>query len=213
MKKALLIGGLAVLFCEGVFAQNGSLPASKAAVQVTKFTIAPANGTWTTILNTQIKTAPKTLMIDVSLNTALVTTTAITGTGSNSSTAGVLVRVLVDGNPALPGAVVFNRRTQTLSGSIANFLTNCNVNISVPNLNTLVTAPVTCTSTPSMLQLTLNTMDANSFRFLEDIGTGIHTIQVQVQGTNAAGGTAIVGPGVLTVEEIRLVHDAQLIQQ
>src|SRR4051812_20679487 len=73
----------------------------KAAVQVTKFTIAPANGTWTTILNTQIKTAPKTLMIDVSLNTELVTTTAITGTGSNSSTAGLLVRVLVDGNPAL----------------------------------------------------------------------------------------------------------------
>src|SRR5437763_7661464 len=209
MNKVLAIGGLAFFLCEGAFAQNGSLPASKAAVQVTNFTIAPANGAWTTILNTQIKTAPKTLMIDVSLNTALVTTTAIAGTGSNSSTAGVLVRVLVDGNPALPGAIVFNRRIQTLSGAIANFLTSCHVNISVPNLNTLVTAPVTCTASPSTLQLTLNTMDANSFRFLEDIGTGIHTIQVQVQGTNAAGGTAIVGPGVLTVEEIRLVHDAQ----
>ena len=211
MKPLGLFTSAAFFFAHVALGQN-TLPASKAAVQITKFTIAPANGSWTTILNTQIRTAPKTLFIDVSLNSALVTTTAIPGTGSNSSTAGVNVRVLVDGNPALPGAVVFNRRTQTLTGALQNLLTNCNVNVSVPNLNTLVTAPVTCTVNPANVQLALNTMDANSFQFVQDIGTGIHTIQVQVQGNNAGTGTTVVGPGVLTVEEVRLVHEADLIR-
>jgi len=202
---------LSLLTWHAAFSQD-NLPASKAAVQVTKFTIAPANGSWTTVLNTQIKTAPKTLFIDVSLNTALVTSTAITGTGSNSSTAGVSVRVLVDGNPALPGAVVFNRRTQTLSGAMANILTNCNVSVTVPNLDTLVTSPVTCTVNPSNLQAGLSSMDASSFQFVQNIGNGVHTIQVQVQGNNSGRGTAVVGPGVVTVEEVRLVHEADLIR-
>ena len=205
LNVAFVSGCLATL----AVAQNNGLPASKAAIKVSNLTITPANGSWTTFLTTQIKTAPKTLEIGVSLDTGLYTSTSVNG---GSPTSSVSVRVLVDGTPALPGAVVFDRRSQALSGTLANILTNCSTTFSVSGSPANITAPVTCTVTEPSLQFVLDTLEANTFYFVQNIGVGIHTIQVQVSGNNTGGGVAVVGPGVVTVEEVRLIHDAEIIQ-
>ena len=47
---------------------------------------------------------------------------------------------------------------------------------------------------------------------LAEHGRQFATIQVQVQALNSGGGVAVVGPGVLTTEEVRLIHNAEILQ-
>lgn len=76
-----------------------------------------------------------------------------------------------------------------------------------------------CTFTDEELQLILDTMGAHHFNFaLTDVGAATHIVKVQARVTTAAssllqaGATGSVGKGAVTVEEVRLVKDAVIIQ-
>jgi hypothetical protein len=67
---------------------------------------------------------------------------------------------------------------------------------------------------PEELQLILETMNANSFNFIQaDLRPGVHNIQVQARlnlgasaQTGAAKARALIGKGSVTVESVRMIR-------
>jgi len=200
-----------------------SQPSSKVTAKTSRLTlIPPTTGTsgWTDVLTNTIKTSnQKDLFVGASFEIGLYTRTLVKSKNmvSDTSTARTMVqvRVLVDGVAAEPGAVVFGRRTQTLSatleGQIAGALTVDPVTGSIVLDPTLVN--------PETIELILATMDAASFNFVAiDVPQGVHTITVQARintGTEVQEGEAeakaLVGKGSMTVESVRLIKDANVI--
>jgi hypothetical protein len=176
-------------------------------------------GPWINILNNSLKTPnQKDLFITTSLEVGLLTDTLVKSkngvSDTSTSTAGVEVQVLVDGVAALPGKVVFGRRTQTLTAVFQGLIDGCltlNTNTGSIVLDTNCVAP-------ESLQLVLDTMNANSFNFvIADLPAGVHSIQAQARlnlGAAAMAGSAaaraLIGHGSLTVEEVRLIKDEDL---
>ena len=216
-------------------------PASKAAVAIdplialskavssTAPTPSAGDTGWVDVLETQIKTSSqKDLVFDVALQCGIVTDTTVNSkNGSLSSAtarANIAVRVLVDGEPAEPqnsidaskanaDGVVYCDRIQTLAAKFSGL--NCTAD--------LTTGAVTCLD-PEMLQLILQTLNANAFNFAKsDVGVGVHTITVQARaqasvnfdddesGLSLAGAEAFAGAGSLLVEEVRLVKGTNII--
>ena len=204
------------------------VPASKAAIAIDSLidlsAIAspgtPAGDTgWQPVLKTQIKTAnQKDLLFDVAMQCGIVTDTTVKSAGGNLSSstarANMAVRVLVDGDPAIPDnsvdankaaaeGVVYCDRIQTLAAKFAGL--NCTADP--------VTGAVTCAN-PEELRLLLRTMDAHAFNFaMPDVTSGVHNVVVQAKAAagvnfddgNLAGAEAFAGAGSLVVEEARLV--------
>src|SRR5437667_4004036 len=114
------------------FAQT-SQPSSKVTAKTANLTLLPettGNGGWQTLFANTIKTAnQKDLFINASLEVGLFTQTKVSSKNSTSdtstATANVQVRVLVDGRIVEPGAVVYGRRTQTLSATLEGAIGNC----------------------------------------------------------------------------------------
>lgn len=199
MRKAICISmGIAAL-SGSAFA--GSLPASKAAAQISTVTVcantnsaqaanpctdAANNGVWLPVMTTQIKTSNVAdLFVDASLVTGLYTSTSVKGnnTGSTSTAVAegtVKVRVVLDPDTAgvaygLPDAagngVVFDQRIQSLSANLGNIFTS-----------QCAASSTTCTLTPEQITLVLDTSAAHSFNFiLPNVGTGTHTVEVQAE--------------------------------
>jgi hypothetical protein len=216
-----------------LLAGNGysqSQPASKATAQVGLINVmdersvstnstSSTDGTWVNILRNNLKTAnQKDVLVNVSLETGLLTDTLTKSkngtTDTSSSTAGIEVRVLVDGVEALPGKVVFGRRTQTLSATFQGLIDGCLV---VDPLTGSVVIDPNCV-TPEQLQLVLETMNANSFSFVvPNLSAGTHTIQAQARislGVSAQDGSAraraLIGHGSLTAEEVRMIRNEDI---
>ena len=185
---------------------GASLPASKAAAQVSTVTVCvngntaqaispctltDGSGNWRDVMTTQIKTSNVAdLFAGASLVTGVYTSTTVKGnaTGATSTAVAegtVRVRVLLD-----PVS--------------ANCQTNCTSFTTLPDMNNgvtfdqriqslsanlgfiftqqCVTTPLTCTLTPEQITLVLDTTSAHSFNFiLPNVGTGTHTITVQAQ--------------------------------
>jgi hypothetical protein len=174
---------------------------------------------WTTILSNTIKTAnQKDLLIDVSLETGLYTQTKVRSNGNkdtSSAEATIKVQVLVDGVPAYPGDVVFDRRNQTLSATLGGILENCTDSNGDGDIDLN-----DCTLAPEEIELILDTMAAHSFNFImDDLGPGEHAVEVQAMistssssGAGSASANATIGNGSVTVEEVRLIkgEDIQL---
>jgi hypothetical protein len=174
---------------------------------------------WTTILSNTIKTAnQKDLFIDVSLETGLYTQTEVKSRGNkDTSSAGatIKVQVLVDGAPAYPGEVVFDRRSQTLSATLGGILENCTDSNGDGDIDLN-----DCTLAPEEIELILDTMAAHSFNFImDDLRPGEHAVEVQAMistssssGAGSASANATIGNGSVTVEEVRLIkgEDIQL---
>lgn len=173
---------------------------------------------WTTIMHNTLKTPnQKDVFVDASLECGLYTQTLVkssTGTKDTSTAeAGVMVQVLVDGQPALPGPVEFCRRSQELTAKFGGILERC----TDLNGDGTITADE-CTWTNEELNLVLKTMNANSFNFvLDDLGAGNHTIEVQAKidsATSAQAGSAeakaTIGKGSVTVEEVRMVQNEDI---
>lgn len=174
---------------------------------------------WTTILSNTIKTAnQKDLFIDVSLETGLYTQTKVRSNGNkdtSSAEATIKVQVLVDGVPAYPGDVVFDRRNQTLSATLGGILENCTDSNGDGDIDLN-----DCTLAPEEIELILDTMAAHSFNFImDDLGRGEHAVEVQAMistssssGAGSASANATIGNGSVTVEEVRLIkgEDIQL---
>jgi hypothetical protein len=171
-------------------------------------------GTWQTILSNTLKTPnQKDVFVGVSLEVGLLTDTLVRSRNGKDDTsiasAAVQVRVLIDDNEALPGVVVFGRRTQTLTATFQGIIDGC---LAVTTNGTVVIDP-DCVL-PEELQLILETMNANTFNFIQaDLLAGVHNIQVQARlnlGASAEAGSAsaraLIGNGSVTVESVRMIR-------
>lgn len=176
-------------------------------------------GTWSTVLRNRLKTPnQKDLAIGVSLEVGLLTGTVVKSKLGTSDTslamAAVEVRVLVDGVEALPGQVTFGRRTQTLTATFMGLIDGC---LTVDTNTWSVVINYDCVQ-PEVLELLLDTMNANAFNFLlADIPAGVHDIQVQARinlgaaaQTGSARARALIGNGSMTVESVRMIRNEDI---
>ncbi len=214
----------AMVFCLGVGTAFGqSQPSSKATAKVGDICVldkissgeSAKIGPWQSVLKNTLKTPnQKDLFISVSMEVGLLTRTLVSSKNGTSDTskadAGVEVRVLVDGVEALPGVVIFGRRTQTLTATFQGLIDGC---LSIDPLTGGIVLDPDCVQ-PEELELILKTMNANAFNFIiQDLRSGVHTIDVQarinLEATAQAGASAaraLIGKGSMTVEEVRLIQ-------
>jgi len=184
---------------------------------------ATADG-WSPVLYGRIHTSQqKDLVFGVSLESGLYTDTTVVSKNlqSDKSTAWarIKVRVLVDGVPAYPGGdtgrdgVTFAEREQGLVAKFSGYFECTDA-----NGDGVIQLDECSYTKPEELQLWLKTLNANAFFFAKDnVGVGDHTIEVQAKietSTTSQMGTAAanawIGQGSVTVEEARLVKDAQI---
>lgn len=208
-----LLAGPAVF---GQSAKNALTTAPNVLVNTT------TNQAWTTILDTKLHTSQqKDLVMGVSLETGLFTRTLVRSKGGTADTsyaeANIQVRVLVDAGTANerlaePGVVTFDKRYQELMAKLSGVLTCTDTN------GDGIIQYDECTLTDEEIQLILDTLAAHSFNFaLDDLGSGTHTVSVQVRVTTDTGAqagsssaTGMVGKGSLVVEEVRLVKGSDI---
>ena len=219
MRNNLLLNVLLALGFLGFASTSALAQSAKATAKVGNVNVLnQVTLEWTTILSNTIKTAnQKDLFIDVSLETGLYTQTEVKSRGGNKDTssaeATIKVQVLVDGVPAYPGEVVFNRRSQTLSATLGGILSNCTDS----NLDGDIDLS-DCTLIDEEIELILDTMTANSFNFIiDDLRSGEHLVEVQAMissnsasGSGSASANATIGNGSVTVEEVRLIKDEDI---
>ena len=211
-----------------VYAQssgNFSARIATAQCEINGTTGALSGGLTNNLLSTTIKTpnsGQTALLIRPSLLTGLFTKTKVDNTtlnGTATAIAGVRVRVLIDNKVVAPGApvgcdvtigsetcpnstisgndagwVYYDKRFQQLSTNIPSFLgPNCSTDPDV--------------ITPCYIDLILSTLNAGSFDFVVgDVGGGDHNLIVEWQlepSSAQANQAACVGPGVLTVEQVK----------
>jgi hypothetical protein len=212
---ALGCGGVDAVDQHGLSEEDiaaGGVPSAKATAVFSDIAIMDAQELgWTDVLSTQLKTSnQKTLFINASLECGLLTKTTVrskNGTKDTStSTASVMLQVLVDGVAAAPGAVVYCRRTQELSATLGGILEKC----TDANADGTILASE-CLFTPEEISLLLSTMNAASFNFGAEVGTGVHSITVQAKintststQTGEAVATGTIGKGSVVVTEQRL---------
>jgi hypothetical protein len=224
MRKSIVIAvavALVVTLGAGaVWANNTGQPASKATAQVGDIHIIDsAEMDWATILTQDIKTPnQKDLFIDVSLECGLYTMTHVKSKGGQKdesmAEAIITVKVLVDGEEAYPGQVVFARRAQTLKAWFQGLIEGC---LTVDEFGNVI-IDEECLE-PEELELILDTMNANSFNFiLDDLTAGVHTIEVQAMietATEVEEGTAeawaTIGKGSVTIELVRMIKGEDIL--
>ena len=219
MKKIVVSGmvfGLALLFSLSMaFAQSsGNFAAKIATAQclIDNQTGTLSGGIGGTLLETTLKTpnsGSTALVIRPSLVSGLYTNTKVTETITSATAfAGLQVRVLIDGKVVAPGTPVgvlagpddgwiyYNKRWQQIN---QNFLS---VIADVADATGIVT------DEELFLEFILSTLSANSMDFVTgDVGVGAHTLRVEwrFEDSDGTGGNAAacVGPGVLTVQQVK----------
>ena len=216
MMKAMLaicILGITMMFVSSATAG----PASKFAAQVSNIQLI-SNTTayaWATVLQTAIKTPnKKDLLIGASFETGLYTDTKVKGKSgdrdSSDAKAAVKIRVLVDGFPAYPEEVIYDKRSQTLTAVLGGVIDSCQD----LDEDGVIDVETECTVTDEEIQLILDTMAAHHFNFvLSNLEPGEHLVEVQAKietGGSAGAGSwdalAAVGRGSLTVEEVKATN-------
>lgn len=209
-------------------AQAQSQPSSKVTAKVGLVNVIssvsspadPTTGPWQTILKNSIKTAnQKDLFINPSLEVGLLTDTLVRSKNGSSdssvASAGVEVRVLVDGVEALPGVVTFGRRSQTLTAVFQGIIDGC---LAIDPITGGIVIDPDCVL-PEELQLILETMNANAFNFImADVASGVHAVEVQARinlGASARAGSAraraLIGNGSVTVESVRMIRGEDIV--
>ncbi len=166
-------------------------------------------------LSTTLKNSgtPKDLIIGLSFETSLFTMTMVQSKGGKKShvvaDAEIEMYVTVDGIPAAPGNITFDKRRQELWASLGGVLNCTDIN------GDGIISFDECTLTDEEIGLILDTKAAHAFNFLAfNIGSGSHTIVAYarlsrngevVTGSGAANASASLGKGTLSVWE---VHNA-----
>jgi hypothetical protein len=217
---------ISMVFAVGYTTENQ--PASKATAKVANLTLldwvssdTTKTVEWTPLLSQTIKTSQqKDLFVDASFECGLYTNTLVKSrdmvSDTSNATAGIEVRVLVDGKEAFPGSVVFARRSQELSATLQGQLALMDKDgDGVVDFDELVTIA------PEEISLVLETLNANSFNFiLPDVTVGTHTVEVQARinlGTKVQAGKAeakaLIGKGSVTVEEVRMIKDTAIVEE
>lgn len=169
---------------------------------------------YTKVLSTTLNNSgtPKDLVIGLSFETSLFTKTVVQSKEGQKSTAvadaEIEMYVTVDGVPALPGKVTFDKRRQELWAKLGGVL-NC----ADGNADGIVSFSE-CTLTDEEIGLILDTKSAHTFNFLAyNIGSGSHTIEAyarlsrngSVVGSGSSDANASLGKGTVSVWE---VHDS-----
>ena len=219
MKRLLFITSLALAVClslmsGAVFAQSSGNFA--AAIKKVKCQI-ETNGTLTGgthgFLTTTIQTpnaSSTALQIGASLGVGLYTNTQATGKSSSTANTQVLVHVRMcpgivpeckanttGAVEVAPSPVVYEQRFQQLTTQLGNLVEGCLVGC-----------------IPESVQLLLTTLSAHHFNFAAgNVGGGDHTVTLSWETTNSTnpgngiGNTATadscVGPGVVTLEQVK----------
>ena len=197
----------------------------------------PTDTGWKTVQRTYIKTPnAKDLVMNVAMQTGLVTFTEVKSKGGNKDTskaqASIQVRVViydVDSSTleviptshryAYPSSdngvndgsgVTYNSRTQVLSATFQGIIERC-----ISDVGTIFIDDQ-CLD-PEEVSLLLETLSANAFNFIAaNEGPGIKQIDVQARakattdlfgGTGSAKGEAYVGLGSMLIETVRFVKD------
>ncbi len=167
---------------------------------------------FTKVLTTSLKNSgePKDLVIGLSFETSLFTMTMVQSQkGKRSSSvadAEIEMYVTVDGVPALPGTVTFDKRKQELWASLGGVMDCSDMD------GDLIVSFDECTFTDEEIGLILDTKAAHTFNFLAyNIGSGSHVIEAYarlrrnaqvVEGTGDADANASLGKGTLSVWEV-----------
>jgi hypothetical protein len=203
-----------VVFSSFAYAEVQGAKAAANVSSVALFSNADRTGThsFDPILTAKIHTgSQKDLLIGVSLETGLYTDTLVKSSGgvkdTSNATAGIQIKVLVNGVEAAPGVVIFDKRSQTLSATLGGYFGNC-VDDNGDGITDIFSE---CDLLPEEIQLILDTMAAHHFNFVyANLPAGDHTITVltEIKGTTSSqNGSATaygtLGKGSLTVEEIR----------
>jgi hypothetical protein len=219
MKKLATILALSLLATTSAFAASAKFTANVGTVAVVSPLLATndADG-WTTVLSGQIHTAtPKDLLIGVSLETSLLTDTVVKSSGGardvSTAEAGIEIKVLVDGQEAAPGVVIFDKRKQQLSAALGGYYTNC----TDTNLDGITDVLTECELAPEEIGLLLDTTAAHHFNFIQaDLGQGTHSVVVKSKISNntvfangTATASALLGKGSLSVEEVQAVNSPE----
>jgi len=174
---------------------------------------------WCKVLATTLNNSGnfKDLVIGVSFETMLMTETVVRSKGGSKSEAvadaEIMMKVIVDGdfeNPAAPGEIMFDKRTQTLWAELGGVLENC-----TDTNGDGVVSITECELTDEEIGLILDTAQASTFNFLSyNIGSGSHTIDVYAKlsadGEDIAGTSdnssssfsAALGKGTVSVWEV-----------
>ncbi len=224
--SAALVIIAAMALASPQLAQAQSQPSSKVTAKTANLTLlTQTNGTggWTTLFANTIKTAnQKDLFINASFEVGLYTQTEVSSKNmvkdTSKATAGVQVRVLLDGNEVEPGAVVYGRRTQTLSATLEGAIGSCLSLVTNLDGTTSIVVDTNCV-TAETIELILETMDAAAFNFVAvDVPQGVHTVSVQARidtlGSAQLGswsGFGTIGKGSMTVESVRLIKDPNVV--
>jgi hypothetical protein len=226
-------------------------PSAKATAQIGNLSVIEVSGSggsgilgsgdngWNPLFTQIIKTPQdKDLFIDVSLECGLTTDTTVMSKklvrAMATAEAIVEVRVLVDNIPvAVNGGgdtdITFARREQTLIAEFAGDFSEC---MTADLVTGAVTVDWACAD-PEMLQLILDTMQANSFNFVvPDLDAAEHTVQIQAKLSYEASGNleqetiddatvtmaeglafakAYLGNGSVTVETVRMIKNEDVI--
>jgi len=172
---------------------NNQQPSAKATAKTSSLTLIPettGTGDWVTVLCNNIKTPnKKDLFVTASFEAGLYTLTEVFGDGTSNTQARVQVRVLLDGQEVEPGPIVYAERIQTLSQDLTE---------------------------SERVEFILRTVAAASFGYVAvDVPVGVHTVCVQARvdtdGTGDFRAFGAVGKGTLTVEEVRLIKNEDVV--
>ncbi|MBY5162309.1 hypothetical protein [Salsipaludibacter albus] len=189
-------------------------PSGKATVAVSDVTLVEdtAGQDWTTVLSSQIKPpgGNRALFIDVSLQCGLYTQTEVRSRGGNKDTSSaqgtVTVRVLLNGEEAHPGEVVFCDRYQELSAELQGIVDVVDGELVIVDDETI--------------ELIQRTMNANAFNFVAHPLDSATTYDVEVQARvdsatssqqGSSSAVAGIGKGSMTVDAHRLVQGDDVI--
>lgn len=215
MKKlTALAAALVALMASTAFAG----PASKFAAQVSSIALVDRTQTtdgWSKVLETTIKTPnQKDLLIGASFETGLYTQTKVSsklGTSDTSNaTATLTIKIEVDGVPAQPGVVTYDKRSQTLSATLGGIIESCQD----LDLNGIIDVATECTVTDEEIELILDTLAAHHFNFVvANLTPGEHQVKAYAKietstasQSGSAEAKALVGKGSLTVEEVKATN-------
>jgi len=253
MKKLSIVCLAVVMAVVFGFTTVNAAPSAKATAQIGDLSVLEVSGSadpgesvegetgWTTLFTQDIKTPTgKDLFINVSLECGLTTDTTVMSKKLARAIADaeaiVEVRVVVDddavpvnGNTPNPDTdITFARRHQTLIAEFAGDFSAC---MTIDDQGNIV-IDWKCV-TPEMLQLILDTMQANSFNFIvPDLIAGTHTVEIQAKLSYEASGNleqevidgetvimaegeafakAYLGNGSVTVEVVRMIKGEDLV--
>lgn len=251
MKKLSIVCLAIVMTVVFGFTTVNAAPSAKATAQIGDLSVLEVSGSggsgdavsgdtgWTTLFTQDIKTPTgKDLFINVSLECGLTTDTTVMSKklvrAIADAEAIVEVKVVVDGvdvpvngNDPADTDITFARRHQTLIAEFAGDISEC-----MTIVDGVIVIDWACV-TPEMLQLILDTMQANSFNFIvPDLAAGTHTVQIEAKLSYEASGNleqqeideaivtmaegkafakAYLGNGSVTVEVVRMIKGEDVV--